>query len=136
MKIRKSPHSTRPAFQPKAQHYWLGPVTQWPSRRGERVPGVVTTQWPHVWPPGGAAGQGSPAAPMQHGWRREHEDGEGKSPGKKDGNAAHQGGSGANKVADGAARRRFFEGSDAPVSFDDGGGVLQHGGVEGGREAN
>jgi hypothetical protein len=29
---------------------------------------------------------------VQHGRRREHEDGEGKSPGKKDGDATHQGG--------------------------------------------
>jgi hypothetical protein len=49
-----------------------------------------------------------------------------------DGGAAHQGGSGANEMADGVVRQRFFEGSSAPVSFDDGGGVLQHGGVEGG----
>jgi hypothetical protein len=30
------------------------------------------------------------------------------------------------------ARRRFFEGGDTSVRFSDGGGVLQHGGVEGG----
>jgi hypothetical protein len=30
---------------------------------------------------GGAAGQGLPTAPVQRGWWREHEDGEGRSPG-------------------------------------------------------
>jgi hypothetical protein len=43
---------------------------------------------------GGAGGQGSLAVPMQHGRQREYEDGEGRSPGKKDGGTAHQGGSG------------------------------------------
>jgi hypothetical protein len=41
-------------------------------------------------------------------------------------------GSGADEVVDGEARPRFFEGGGALVSFRDGGGVLQHGGVEGG----
>jgi hypothetical protein len=46
-----------------------------------------------VWSPhGGAAGQGSSMAPVQRDRRREHKDGEGRSPGKKDGGAAHQGG--------------------------------------------
>jgi hypothetical protein len=40
----------------------------------------------------GAGGQGSPLAPVQRGQRREYEDGEGRSSGKKDGGAAHQGG--------------------------------------------
>jgi hypothetical protein len=35
-------------------------------------------------------------------------------------------------VADGAAWWHFFEGGGAQVSFGDSGGVLQHGGVEGG----
>jgi hypothetical protein len=35
-------------------------------------------------------------------------------------------------VADGAAWWHFFEGGGAQVSFGDNGGVLQHGGVEGG----
>jgi hypothetical protein len=35
-------------------------------------------------------------------------------------------------VADGVVQRHFFEGGGAPTSFDDGGRVLQHGGVEGG----
>jgi hypothetical protein len=35
-------------------------------------------------------------------------------------------------VVDGAARRRFFKGGGALVSFGDGGAVLQHRGVEGG----
>jgi hypothetical protein len=39
----------------------------------------------------GAAGQGSLAAPVQRGRRREHEDGEGRWPGKQDGDAAHLG---------------------------------------------
>jgi hypothetical protein len=54
------------------------------------------------------------------------------SSGKKDGNAAHQWGSGTDEVADGATRWRFVEGVSAPASFSDGGVVLQHGGVEGG----
>jgi hypothetical protein len=41
---------------------------------------------------GGEADQGSSVAPMQRGLRREHEDGEGKSPGKKDGGTTHEGG--------------------------------------------
>jgi hypothetical protein len=41
---------------------------------------------------GDVADQDSPVAPMQRGRWCEHEDGEGKSPGKKDGSAAHQGG--------------------------------------------
>jgi hypothetical protein len=49
-----------------------------------------------------------------------------------DGSAAHQGGSGANEVADGVARQCFFEGGGTPVGFSKCGGVLQHGGVEGG----
>jgi hypothetical protein len=32
MKIRKSPHSTGPAFQPEARHCWPGPAAPWPSR--------------------------------------------------------------------------------------------------------
>jgi hypothetical protein len=60
---------------------------------------------------GGTSGQGSPVTPMQRGWRHEYEDGEGRSLSKKDGGAAHQGGSGADEVADGAARWRFSEGS-------------------------
>jgi hypothetical protein len=78
------------------------------------------------------AGQGSSVAPMQRGRWHEHEDSEGRSPGKKDGDAAHQWGSGIDEVTDGAVRWRFFEGGGAPVSFNDGGGVLQHRGVEGG----
>jgi hypothetical protein len=39
---------------------------------------------------------------------------------------AHQGGLGTTEVADGVARARLFEGGGAPVSFGDGGGVLQH----------
>jgi hypothetical protein len=77
------------------------------------------------------AGQGSPAAMVQCSRRSEQDDGEGRSPRKKDGDAAHQWGSGANEVSDGATLRCFFKGSGAPASFSDGGGVLQHGGVEG-----
>jgi hypothetical protein len=47
---------------------------------------------------------------MQRSRRHENEDGEGRSPDKKDGGAAHQGGLGTDEVADGAVRRRFFEG--------------------------
>jgi hypothetical protein len=32
MKIRKSPHSVGPAFQPEARHCWPGQVAPWPSR--------------------------------------------------------------------------------------------------------
>jgi hypothetical protein len=39
-----------------------------------------------------AGGQGSLVALVQRGRWREYEDGEGRSPGKKDGDAAHQGG--------------------------------------------
>jgi hypothetical protein len=69
---------------------------------------------------------------VQCGQWREHEDGEGRSSGKKDGGTAHQWGLSADEVADGAAWWHFFEGGDAQVSFGDSGGVLQHGGVEGG----
>jgi hypothetical protein len=72
----------------------------------------------------GAAGQGSLAAPVQHGRQREHENGERRSPGKKDGSAAHQWGSGADEVVDGATRCCFFEGGGAPACYKDGGGVL------------
>jgi hypothetical protein len=47
---------------------------------------------------------------VQRGRRHEYEDGERRSSGKKDGGAAHQAGSGADEVVDGAARRHFFEG--------------------------
>jgi hypothetical protein len=57
--------------------------------------------------------QGSPMAPVQRGQRREYDDGEGRSPGKKDGGAAHQGWSGANEVADGVTRRCFFKAGGA-----------------------
>jgi hypothetical protein len=50
---------------------------------------------------------------VQRGQRCEYEDGERRSPGKKDGSVAHQGGLGADEVANGAAERRFFEGSNA-----------------------
>jgi hypothetical protein len=63
----------------------------------------------------------------QGGW-----DDEGRSPGKKDGGTAHQWGLFTDEGSDGAAWRRFFEGDGTPVSFSDGGGVLQHGGVKGG----
>jgi hypothetical protein len=80
-----------------------------------------------AWPNGTVAqpAQGSPTAPVQCSQRREHEDGEGKSLGKKDGSVAHQGG---------RALTSWWMGrcDGAPVSFGDGGGVLQHGGVEGG----
>jgi hypothetical protein len=59
---------------------------------------------------GGVGSQGSPAALMQRGRRCEYDDGEGRSPGKKDGGVTHQGGSSADEVADGAARWRFFKG--------------------------
>jgi hypothetical protein len=73
-----------------------------------RAPDVVTTRWPR---PRQRGDQGSSVAPTQRGWRCEHEGGEGRSLGKKDGGAAHQGGPGADEVADGAARWRFSEGS-------------------------
>jgi hypothetical protein len=76
--------------------------------------------------------QGSPTAPVQRCQRREHEDGEGRSPGKKNGVHGSPKGSGADEVTDGAARWRFFEGGGTPVSFADGGRVLQNEGVEGG----
>jgi hypothetical protein len=41
---------------------------------------------------GGAGGPGSPASLVQRGRRREYEDGEGRSLGKMDGDATHQGG--------------------------------------------
>jgi hypothetical protein len=41
---------------------------------------------------GDADGPGSPVDAVQWGRRREHEDNERRSPGKKDGGAAHQGG--------------------------------------------
>jgi hypothetical protein len=41
---------------------------------------------------GGVGGQGSLVTPVQRGRRCEHEDGEGKSSGKKNGGVAHQGG--------------------------------------------
>jgi hypothetical protein len=51
---------------------------------------------------------------MQRDWQCEYEDGEGRSSGKKDGGAAHQGvGSGADEVADGVARRCFSKGGSA-----------------------
>jgi hypothetical protein len=52
-------------------------------------------------------------APVQRGRRREYDDGEGRSPGKKDGGAAHQGWSCADEVADGVTRRCFFEAGGA-----------------------
>jgi hypothetical protein len=67
-------------------------------------------------PHGGAAGLGAPASPVQRGRQREHENGEGRMPGKKDGGTPHQWGSGADEVADGAARQRFFKGGGAPVT--------------------
>jgi hypothetical protein len=56
------------------------------------MPVVVTAWWPCARRRDGAAGQGSPTAPVQRGRRREHEDGEGWLPDKKDGGATHQGG--------------------------------------------
>jgi hypothetical protein len=53
---------------------------------------------------GGAAGQGSPTAPVQCGRRREHEDGEGRSLGKRHGGAAHQGGRAMTRWRMGVAR--------------------------------
>jgi hypothetical protein len=50
---------------------------------------------------------------MQRGRWREHEGGEGRSSGKKDGDTTHQWGSSVDEVADGAVRVRFFEGGDA-----------------------
>jgi hypothetical protein len=67
-------------------------------------------------PHGGTAGLGSPASPVQRGRRREHEDDEGRTPGKKDGGTPHQWGSGVDEVADAAARQRFFKGGGAPVT--------------------
>jgi hypothetical protein len=43
---------------------------------------------------------------VQRGRRREYEDGEGRSSGKKDGDTAHQGGSSSDEVVDGEARQR------------------------------
>jgi hypothetical protein len=90
-----------------AAQYWAGfpardlALLAWPSGTvaqpahaswcGACAPGMVTLRWPRVQPHGGVAGQGSSAAPVQRGRRCEHEDGEGRSPGKKDGGAAHQG---------------------------------------------
>jgi hypothetical protein len=68
------------------------------SRRGRRARGMVTVAGV------GAGGQGSPVASMQCGQRREYDDGEGRSSGNKDGDVAHQGGSGADEVANGATR--------------------------------
>jgi hypothetical protein len=79
-----------------------------------------------------AGSQGSPATLVQHGRLPVHKNGEGMSPGKKDGGTAHQWGSNADEVADGVARRCFIDGGSALASFGDDGRVLQHGGVEGG----
>jgi hypothetical protein len=41
---------------------------------------------------GGAAGQGSPVPSVPRGRQHEHEDSEGRLPGKKDGGTTHKGG--------------------------------------------
>jgi hypothetical protein len=52
MKIRKSPNSAGPTFQPEARHCWPGPVATWPSRPmpagAARALDAVTTQWPRA----------------------------------------------------------------------------------------
>jgi hypothetical protein len=71
-------------------------------RPSSPAPDVVTARWPRPRQRDGAADHGSSLAPAQRVWWCEHEGGEGRSLGKKDGGAAHQGGSGADEVADGA----------------------------------
>jgi hypothetical protein len=114
-------HSAGPAFGPRLNPIGRGGLlARWPkggrrpvdmthghavvvrlaraSRRGRRARGMVTVAGV------GAGGQGSPVASMQCGQRREYDDGEGRSSGNKDGDVAHQGGSGADEVANGATR--------------------------------
>jgi hypothetical protein len=94
---------------------WPSGPTDASARRGHRA---VATH---------AAGQGSLAAPVQRSRRREHEDDEGRSSSKKDGGVAYQ---------VGWAPTRWRMGRHDGVSsraLDDGGEVLQHGGVEGGK---
>jgi hypothetical protein len=110
-----SAHGLGEAFGPWIGHDGSRPggyLLSWP---------MATRRWPN-WPvPAsaagvvtvarvGAGGQGSPTGLVQRGRQHEYEDGEGWSPGKKDGGTAHQGGLGANEVVDGATRQHFFEG--------------------------
>jgi hypothetical protein len=56
---------------------------------------------------------------MQRGQWCQHEDGEGMSPGNKDGDAAYQWGLSIDEVADGAAQRCFFEGGEGGRSIEE-----------------
>jgi hypothetical protein len=98
-------HSAGPAYRPQPNPIGRsGLLARWPE--GGRWPVDVTHGHGAVVTVAGvgAGGQGSPASPMQCGQRCEYDDGEGRSSGNKDGDTAHQGGSGADEVADGATR--------------------------------
>jgi hypothetical protein len=116
------PHSAGPAFQREARHCWPSPAAQRPSRPmpadAARVHDAVTTRWPCVvaWPMRlhqrpRCSVVGGVSTRMVRGGRRARRV-----------LAWLTMGLGDDEVADGAARRRFFEGGGAPTSFGDGSG--------------